>query len=45
LDLKEERALKVLKKTSLKSEEEFLNEINMLMMIDHPNVLKLYEIY
>ena len=43
--MKEERALKIIKKDTLKSEEEFLNEIEMLKSIDHPNVLKLFEVY
>ena len=44
-DLKEDRALKIIKKTSLKNEGEFLNEIQMLKSMDHPNVLKYYECY
>jgi serine/threonine protein kinase len=43
--LKEDRALKIIKKVSVKSESEFLHEIEMLKAIDHPNVLKYYECY
>ena len=44
-DLNEDRALKILKKTSVTSESDFSNEIAMLKSIDHPNVLKYYECY
>ena len=44
-DLRDERAMKIIKKKSLASEEEFLHEIEMLKSIDHPNVLKYYECY
>lgn len=37
--------MKVIKKSSLQNDEQFLNEIEMLNSIDHPNVLKLYECY
>ena len=41
------RAMKIIKKESC--DEAFLktlsNEINILRQLDHPNVLKLYEIY
>lgn len=43
--LKEDRALKILKKVSIKSESEFMHEISMLKCIDHPSVLKYYECY
>lgn len=33
----------MLKKVNLDGEEEFINEINMLITVDHPNILKYYE--
>ena len=43
----ETRAMKIIKKESC--DEEYLksltNEINILRMLDHPNIIKLYEIY
>jgi len=33
----------MLKKANLDGEEEFINEINMLITVDHPNILKYYE--
>lgn len=44
-DLNEDRALKIIKRTSVTSESDFGNEISMLKSIDHPNVLKYYECY
>eukprot|EP00347_Sterkiella_histriomuscorum_P008991 403342946 len=43
--LREDRALKILKKSGIKSETEFIHEISMLQQLDHPNVLKYYECY
>ena len=44
---KAERAVKILKKALMneKLREFFLNEIEVLTTIDHPNIVKLYEIY
>lgn len=44
-DLNEDRALKIIKRSSLSVETDFINEIGMLKSIDHPNVLKYYECY
>lgn len=44
-DLNEDRALKIIKRTSVTSDSDFLNEIGMLKSIDHPNVLKYFECY
>lgn len=44
-DLKEDRALKIIKKKTLKSESSFLNEISIMQSLDHPNVLKYYECF
>ena len=47
--MKEERALKIIKKPLFAEGEEhdseFYNEIKMLKAIDHPNVVKYYEYY
>lgn len=37
--------MKIIKKASVKSENEFLHEIQMLKEVDHPNVLKFYECF
>lgn len=44
-DLNEDRALKIIKRSSVTSDADFINEISMLRSIDHPNVLKYYECY
>ena len=41
---KQIRAMKTIKKNSL-NEEKSLKEIDNLMLLDHPNILKLYEYY
>ena len=36
----------MLQKSSLKGRmEQFINEINVLKQLDHPNILKLFEVY
>ena len=37
--------MKIIKKASLKDENEFINEVELLRQMDHPNVLKYYEWY
>lgn len=40
--------MKIITKTSLTSEEDkhkFVNEIEILRQIDHPHILKLYEVF
>lgn len=39
------RAIKVVEKDSVESEDMFRNEFKILMELDHPNIIKLYEIY
>ena len=42
------RAMKVIKKSSTTTEEdekEIINEINILKIMDHPNILKIFEFY
>ena len=42
-----ERAVKILRKDAMtdKMIEFFLNEIEILTKIDHPNIVRLYEVY
>ncbi len=42
--LKYYRAIKALKKVNI-DEETFFNEINILKTVDHPNIIKLFELY
>jgi len=35
----------VIPKESIEKKENFLNEINILKMCDHPNIIKLYATY
>jgi len=46
-DTKATRAVKLIKKESMSSEEEqsFKHEISILKKLDHPNILKLYEVF
>ena len=44
-DLGEDRALKIIKKKSIKEDTSFLNEIQIMQSLDHPNVLKYYECF
>jgi calcium-dependent protein kinase len=39
------RAIKSIKKSGRLSDLEITNEINMLSMIDHPNIIKIFEFY
>ena len=41
------RAVKIIKKSFLKGKEEvrFLSEIEILKIMDHPNIARLYEVY
>jgi calcium-dependent protein kinase len=44
----QKRAIKVINKRNIKSSElrnKFINEISVLKMIDHPNIIKLYEFF
>jgi calcium-dependent protein kinase len=42
---KSTRAIKVIKKMGEDKETEIINEINMLTMMDHPNIVKIFEFY
>lgn len=39
------RAVKVIKKAEVENHDTFKNEISLLMSMDHPNIIKLYEVY
>jgi calcium-dependent protein kinase len=41
----EKRAIKAILKDSLEDKETFKNEVAILKQLDHPNIVKLYEIY
>lgn len=41
----EKRAVKAIAKTKVEDKEAFENEINILRRLDHPNIVKLYEVY
>ena len=42
---KQMRAVKVIKKASIKFPITFFNEIEILTKLDHPNIIKIYETY
>jgi calcium-dependent protein kinase len=42
---KKERAVKKVAKKKIKNMERFKQEIKILQMLDHPNILKLYEYF
>jgi calcium-dependent protein kinase len=42
---KQERAIKVIKKSKLMDSEKFKSEINIMKKLDHPNIIKLYEVF
>lgn len=42
---KEPRAIKAIAKSKVKNPETFKNEIEIMKKLDHPNIIKLYEIY
>lgn len=39
------RAIKQIKKTSIKNPIQFINEMEILKKVDHPNIIKIYETY
>jgi len=44
-DSKEKRAVKVIKKSKLIDTEKFKLELEIMRKLDHPNVIKLYEVF
>lgn len=44
-DTKQTRAVKVISKKKIKNMETFLQEVEIMKKLDHPNVLKLYEYF
>lgn len=45
IDTGEIRAVKQIARSKIKKIERFLNEVNALKTLDHPNIIKLFEIY
>ena len=45
LESGEIRAIKVLVKSKIKNYQRFINEVTALRTLDHPNVIKLYELF
>ena len=45
LKTREIRACKRLSKLSIKNLEQFKREVNFLIKADHPNIIKLYEVF
>jgi len=41
----EERAIKEIQRTKIKRYDWFINEVNAMKILDHPNIIKLFEIY
>ena len=39
------RAIKIVSKSKIKDQTEFVNEIEILKRLDHPNIIRLYETY
>ncbi len=44
-ETKQERAIKVIKKTKLPDPQKFKSELEIMKILDHPNVIKLYEVF
>ncbi|CAE7863472.1 CPK2, partial [Symbiodinium necroappetens] len=42
---KQKRAVKALSKTQMKNIEKFKEEIRIMTIMDHPNIIKLYETF
>jgi calcium-dependent protein kinase len=45
MNLEAHRAIKLIKREKIKNFQRFINEVNALKTLDHPNVIKLFEIY
>ena len=41
----EVRAIKTVDKIKIRNKKRFLNELNTLKTLDHPNIIKLFEVY
>ena len=44
-DTEEVRAIKTIDKIKIRNKKRFLNELNTLKILDHPNIIKLFEVY
>lgn len=42
---KQERAIKVIKKSKLVDAEKFKIELDIMKKLDHPNIIKLFEVF
>lgn len=42
---KQERAIKIVKKSKLPDATKFKTELDLMRMFDHPNIIKLYEVF
>lgn len=40
-----QRAIKVIEKKKIKNYQRFYNEVNALKTLDHPHIIKLFEVY
>lgn len=45
IDTGEQRAIKKLEKSRIKNKKRFLNELTALRTLDHPHIIKLFEIF
>ena len=41
----EQRAIKEIQRSKIKRYDRFINEVNAMKTLDHPNIIKLFEIY
>jgi len=44
-DTEEVRAIKTISRDKIKNYKRFINEVNVLKTLDHPNIIKLFEVY
>jgi calcium-dependent protein kinase len=42
---KQERAIKIIKKSKLPDQEKFKSELQIMRILDHPNIIKLFEVF
>lgn len=45
LHVDERRAIKTISKNDVKDKDIFATEVQLLKKLDHPNIIKLYEVY
>lgn len=44
-EIKQERAIKIIKKSKLPDQEKFKSELQIMRILDHPNIIKLFEVF